>query len=165
MKRLIAVMAALLTILAVPTTATAKTVRTPFTGFDTVAGAPLDDGRTWTTEDGVQHVRGMVVPYASSSNTEYYEGATTLVINWNLDTATMEGSMWGTIHLALSTMDGGFDGTWTAKFAGPTDPWTGQGVARGYGEAEGLLQRYELVSTGPGSDQVSGVLINPGTRH
>lgn len=165
MKRLIAVVAALLMTLAAPTTATAKTARTPFTGSDTIAGAPIDNGRTWTTGNGVEHLRGMVVPYASSSDSEYYEGTTTLVINWNLDTATTEGPMWGTIHLALSTMNGGFVGTWTAKFAGPDAPWTGQGQAKGYGDAEGLIQRYEIVSTGPWSDQVSGVIINPGTRH
>jgi hypothetical protein len=165
MKRLIAVVAAVLMILAVPTTASATTVRTPFTGSDTIAGAPIDNGRTWTTGKGVEHLRGMVVPYASSSDSDYYEGTSTLVINWNLDTATMEGPMWGTMHLALSTMNGGFVGTWTAKFAGPNAPWAGQGVAKGYGDAEGLTQRYEIVSTGPWSDQVSGVIINPGARH
>jgi hypothetical protein len=166
MKKLIAVLAALLMALAVPAPAMAKTVTTPFTGIDAVAGAPIDEGRTWMTGDGVQHVRGMVVPYnATSDNSEYYRGTTTLVINWNLDTATMRGTMWGTSHLALTEKDGGFVGTWTAKFAGPDAPWTGRGVAKGYGDAGGLFQRYQIVSTGQWTDQVTGTIINPGARH
>ena len=165
MKKFIAVLAALLMALVVPAPAMARTVRTPFTGVDTVAGAPIDEGRTWFTGDGIQHVRGMVVLYDSTSTSEYYQGSTTLVINWNLDTATMQGTMWGTAHLALTTMDGGFTGTWTAKFAGPDAPWTGRGVGKGYGDAHGLFQKYQIVSTGPGSDQVTGIIINPGARH
>ena len=165
MKKFIAVLAALLMALVVPAPAMARTVRTPFTGVDNVAGAPIEDGRTWFTGDGVQHVRGMVVPYYSTSTSEYYQGRTTLVINWNLDTATMQGTMWGTVHLALTTMGGGFAGSWTAKFAGPDAPWTGRGMAKGYGDAQGLFQRYQIASTGPWSDQVTGMIINPGARH
>jgi hypothetical protein len=165
MKKLIAVLAALLMALVVPAPAMARTVRTPFTGVDTVAGAPIDEGRTWVTADGVQHVRGMVVPYDSTSTSEYYQGRTTLVINWNLDPGTMQGTMWGTVHLALTTMDGGFVGIWTAKFAGPDAPWTGRAVAKGYGDSRGMFQRYQIVSTGPWSDQVTGTLINPAARH
>ena len=165
MKKLLAILAALMLALAVPAPAMAKTVRTPFTGTDTVAGAPIDEGRTWMTGDGLQHVRGMVVPYDSTSDNAYYQGTSTLVINWNLDTATMQGTMWGTVHLELTSFDGGFVGTWTAKFAGPDAPWTGRGVAKGYGAAAGLFQRYQIVSTGPWTDQVAGEIIDTGARH
>ena len=47
---------------------------------------------------------------------------------------------------------------WNRHFDNMTDGFV-------YGAAAGLFQRYQIVSTGPWSDQVTGTIINPGTQH
>ncbi len=90
---------------------------------------------------------------------EVYTGTEYVTAHWNLDPGTMMGSMWGTAHMELDELDGGYTGSWVAKWRG-TGCWTGHGAGHGYGSVEGFTVRYEIDCTG----RVSGSILVSGGR-
>lgn len=164
MHRLIAFPVVLLAALAMSSPTTAKVDRMEFSGADYVTGPPVDDGRQWVSDDGQLHIRGLTVEYKAVSDSPYYNGTTTIVVNVNQDLATGLGTMWGTSHVVLDEFDGGFTGNWTAQFTGDDDPtWTGIGRSHGYGEVDGFQQRYTLTQAEFG-DTLDGFTFSPGNK-
>lgn len=160
MRRAATIAAALVVLLAMAVPAVAKTDRIAFSGEDRVVEQGVSLARYWVSDDGVEHMRGLVSTYASTSDSEFYEGDLTIVVNWNVDLATGKGTLWGTSHLEVDG-DGGFDGTWTAKFTGTETVWTGHGRSKGYGTLDGYQQRYDL-AWAPFGDVVEGFTFMPG---
>lgn len=135
-----------------------------FSGADYVTGPPVDEGNQWVSDGDQLHVRGLTIEYDSVSDSEYYRGTTTVVVNMNQDLTTGLGTMWGTVDLVLDEFDGGFFGTWNAKFTGEVAPsWTGIGRSHGYGEVAGFQQRYTLIQA-PFGDIVEGFTFSPGNK-
>ena len=158
MRRLLALITTLLLALVVVVPAQAKTERIPFEAQEAVIAVP-DPGRTWVS-DGIEHTRGLVLLYEATSDSPYYTGQTLVTVNMNVDTATGLGTMWGTSDLMLSTYDGGFAGTWVATFNDDGDGWTADGRTHGYGDVDGLQQRFTVDHTG----YVTGFVMIPGGK-
>ncbi len=160
MRKATVMLVALVVLLVMAVPASAKTDRVPLSGEDHFKVAP-HGGSTWMS-DGVLHVRGSMSAYDTESDSELYQGVTSIVVNYNLDLATMQGRMWGTSHLEVTGYDGGFDGTWVGWF---TDTgWAGRGLAHGFGELTGYQARYDLHAA-PFGDFVDGFIFMPGNKH
>jgi hypothetical protein len=161
MRRAATISAALVVLLAMAVPAVAKTDRIAFSGEDTLVeqGVPA---RYWESDDGILHARGSVSTYTSTSDSDFYGGDLTIVVNYNLDPATGKGTLWGTSHLEVDG-DGGFDGTWTGKFTGTETVWVGHGRSKGYGSLDGYQQRYDLAWAWFG-DVVEGFTFMPGNK-
>lgn len=158
MRRLLALITTLLLALVVAVPAQAKTERIPFEAHEAVIAVP-DEGRTWVS-NGIEHTRGLVLLYEATSDSPYYTGQTLVTVNMNVDTATGQGTMWGTSDLMLSAYDGGFAGTWVATFNDDGDGWTADGRTHGYGDVKGLQQRFTVDNTG----FVTGFVMIPGGK-
>jgi hypothetical protein len=129
----------------------------------------LDPGRDWYSGDApVWHVRGWTGVYATvEGSDELISGTGTVVASWNVNLAAWAGNLWGTVDYVSDRFDdSGWEGTWTATWTGP-GTWSGPGVARGYGEFEGMVWKFE-VSNLPGAeppvDMTSGYVFTPGTH-
>jgi hypothetical protein len=144
--------------LATAPSAVGVTERIATSGTDTFV-ALVDPGREWVTEDGVYHVRGWIAEYVTS-DALYGEGSLLIVASWNLDLTTGNGPLWGTMHYEFPTADGGFEGTWNAKFS--TFVWSGKSQGTGFGSLEGWQLRQDIQSTGPGGDVYTGFVFDPG---
>ena len=160
MRKTTAIFAALAVLLVMAVPASAKTDRMPFSGEDHLTVAP-HGGRMWVS-DGIVHVRGSMSEYDATSDSEFYVGNSSIVVNYNLDLATMRGRMWGTSTVDVAGYDGGFTGTWVGWFT-PTG-WEGRGLSHGYGELAGYQQRYDL-AWAPFGDAIEGFTFMPGNRH
>lgn len=161
MRRTATIAAALVVLFTMAVPAVAKTDRIAFSGEDLLVGQVLP-GRQWVSDDGILHVRGSMSTYTSTSDSVFYGGDLTIVVNYNLDLATMTGTMWGTSHLEVDD-DGGFDGTWTGKFTGTETVWVGHGRSKGYGTLNGYQQRYDVAWASFG-DVVEGFTFMPGNQ-
>lgn len=161
MRRTATIAAALVVLFTMAVPAVAKTDRIAFSGEDLLVGQVLP-GRQWVSDDGILHVRGSMSTYTSTSDSVFYGGDLTIVVNYNLDLATMTGTMWGTSHLEVDD-DGGFDGTWTGKFTGTETVWVGHGRSKGYGTFNGYQQRYDVAWASFG-DVVEGFTFMPGNQ-
>lgn len=161
MRRTATIAAALVVLFTMAVPAVAKTDRIAFSGEDLFVGQVLP-GRQWVSDDGILHVRGSMSTYTSTSDSVFYGGDLTIVVNYNLDLATMTGTMWGTSHLEVDD-DGGFDGTWTGKFTGTETVWVGHGRSKGYGTLNGYQQRYDVAWASFG-DVVEGFTFMPGNQ-
>lgn len=142
----------------------AKTDRIAFTADD-YAGPSAPADRDWYTPEGSMrnHARGLTTVYDTVSSEPLYDGTSTVVINWNVDWATMTGPMWGTFHLELDAYDGGYTGTWVGKFTGDQRVWVGHGVAHGYGDVDGYKVQFDL-AWAPFGDTASGYILTPGNK-
>ncbi len=159
MKRAwIVVLVATLTSLVMVPSAGAVTERIPTSGVDVIVQL-VDPGREWVTEDGVDHVRGWTGEYRTT-DALYGVGSLLIVANWNLNLATGNGPLWGTMLYEFPSANGGFEGTWTAKFSAFV--WSGKSQGTGFGDLQGWQLRQDLQSTGPGVDVYTGFVANPG---
>lgn len=146
--------AMLVVALAVPAVA-GPPAKTPVLGEDTLVQV-LDPGRTWMS-DGIQHVRGWTAEYETAGEpSDYIDGTSIIVANWNLDVTSGEGTMWGTIDLTLSDVDGGWRQTWVAKF--DDFVWSGKAVGHGFGALRGMELRLDVQATGEGTDVFEGFI-------
>lgn len=164
MRNTVSVIVALVAAFALVSPVGASTDGISFTAEDhEVGGSPPD--RDWYTpeESTRNHVRGLTTIYETHSDEPLYDGTSTVVINWNVDWATMEGPMWGTFHLELDDHDGGYTGTWVAEFTGDQRVWVGHGVGHGYGDVDGYKVKFDL-AWAPFGDTVSGYIQIPGNK-
>ena len=150
-RRLVTLALGAMLVLALALPAAAAQTKTRISGVDDNMTV-LDPGRTWMS-DGIQHVRGWTAEYDTTGG-EYVDGTSIIVANWNLNTASGDGTMWGTTDLALTQFDGGWHQTWVAKF--DDFVWSGKAVGRGFGALEGMQIRLDVWSTGPGTDAFQG---------
>lgn len=136
----------------------AVTERLHTSGVDEIVQL-IDPGVEWVTEGGVDHVRGWTGRY-QTTDALYGVGSLLIVANWNLDLTTGSGSLWGTMYYEFPSANGGFQGTWNAKFTAFV--WSGQSQGTGFDGLEGWQLRQDLQSTGPGMDVYTGFVFNPG---
>ena len=80
------------------------------------------------------------------------------VANIEISGAFAGSSVSGSYDLAYNT--GGFAGTWVATFNDDGDGWTADGRTHGYGDVEGLQQRFTVDNTG----FVTGFVMIPGGK-
>ncbi len=159
MRKTTSIVGILFVLLALAMPAAAKTDRIPFSGQDTFV-EQTDPGRVWFSDHGrIMHVRGSVSTYTSTSDSIYFGGDAVIVVNYNLDTSTGNGQLWGTSHSTIG--DGGFDGTWVGKFTAFV--WEGKGQTKGYGDMAGYQQRFTLQAASYG-DTAAGYTFLPGNN-
>lgn len=161
-RRLVTLALGAMLVLALALPAAAAQTKMPISGRD-VSNGVLDEGTMWFS-DRIQHVRGWTAEYVTcgelkEGNTcgdpsEYVDGTSIIVANWNLDTASGDGTMWGTTDLALTAFDGGWHETWVAKFDGGM--WSGWGVGRGFGDLQGMKIRFDVRLLPDGTDVFEG---------
>ena len=124
----------LLSLMIVPTAASAKTAVKHCSGTETIIET-LDHG-AWAFPDGNIHVRGMVSQYAEEIDCPGMSGTNTVVMNANWD-ANYTGPMWGTNQ--LETHNGVWKRSWSGKL-NPDGTLSYKGVSRGIsGSATGLI--------------------------
>jgi hypothetical protein len=162
MKRILATLALaglLSALVAMPVTATTTPIA--FTCEEHLV-APTDPGAAWVGDDLVLHVRGAQYRYAHVGN-PLCAGIADVVVNLDLDLVTSEGVLWGTNHIAITAVDGGYDTTWHARFitTNPLDPaatdiWVGRFVGHGYGELAGWQTR------GVGLEKTHALVLDTG---
>jgi hypothetical protein len=154
-RRVITLAVGALLVLALAVPAVATQTKIPVSGTDTISQM-VDEGRTWMA-DGIQHVRGWTGEYATVGEPgAYLDGTSIVVANWNLDTASGDGTMWGTIELTLTGGGGGWHESWVAKFDGGV--WSGWAVGRGFGTLDGMKMDLDVWSTGEGTDSFLGFI-------
>jgi hypothetical protein len=154
-----------LLVLASPAGAT--TSRVDFTGTQQTVGIE-DPGDEWFSGP-IHHVRdrqllGVSMPDPS---TGLPTGTTLGTLNFNIDTTTFHGRVWG--EATLDYGDGGFETTFSGDISTADVPGGVLGelkvVGRGYGSFEGMQLRAtvnEVVLTG--SATFEGTLFAPGDR-
>lgn len=93
----------------------------------------VKEGKTWISEEGVLHIRGEVSTREPTyTNSPRFEGTVnTVTANVNLDLATGEGTMAGTVFV---TKDG--QRVWEGTFSGTLASW--RTVLHGVGPNAGL---------------------------
>ena len=163
MRRTTAILVALVVLLTMAVPASAKTTRMPFSGEDHLTVDP-HGGRMWVSDDGVVHVRGSMSEYDAHYGGQFYTGDASIVVDHNLDLATMTGRLRGTSNIDVDGHDGGFVGTWVGWFTATR--WEGRGLSHGYGELTGYQQRYSLESAnlddvGFNGDYIEGFTFMP----
>lgn len=157
MKKLLSVVIAAGLLAAFATPVSAAPDRVPIWGTESIVEV-LDLGRAWTS-NGIEHTRGWTAVYRTIGDV-YSTGMTTIVANWNIDSSTGDGTMWGSNRMRLDAYDGGWDQAWTAKWTGGS--WAGQSVAHGFGEMTGWQARMDVWVTGFGTDAFAGFAFAPG---
>ncbi len=113
----------------------------------------VTDGGTAWVEDGSLHVRGWTGVYDVVGE-DQCAGVGTAVANFNLDLATWSGGLWGTQMVALDAFNGGYAGTFTARWTADDplapdaeDIWVGRYTYGGFGDLEGWQARGNIVET------------------
>ena len=149
--------AAMTSLLMVPS-AVAVTERLATSGEDVLVQL-VDPGVEWVSEDGIDHVRGWTAMY-QTTDALYDVGSLLIVGNWNLDLATGNGPLWGTMYYEFPSANGGFQGTWNAKFSAFV--WSGKSQGTGFGDLAGWQLRQDIQATSPTSDVYAGFVFNPG---
>jgi hypothetical protein len=157
MRRAILFVAVVLFVLAL-STASATTTQIEQHGHETCGS--YSGAREWVTEDGVLQVRGGILDCVATGD-PYLAGTEVILLNFNLDLATGEGTLWGTWESELSGFEGGFEGTWNGHWGATTNTngWSGKAVGHGYGDLEGWQARLALRTT---TDSVDGFVFSPG---
>lgn len=144
--------------LVLPASAQADRIYFEAKGDGPIAGSGPE--RFWETPNH-EHARDWHGVYSTAMTEgpmpEIYTGMEYVTASWNLNPTTLNGSMWGTAHLVLTHLDGGYKGTWVAKWRGE-GCWTAKGVGNGYGAVAGYTVKYDLLCDG----SVSGYIVMPG---
>ena len=100
-----------------PQSATAKAIRTKFTGTETM-GDVIDPGTWLILPNGGRHLRGYVAEAAENSTDPRLTGTATVVMNANLD-PSLTGPFWGTFVLNVEPFQGCTEGgSWQGAYAG-----------------------------------------------
>src|SRR5437773_1568727 len=102
MKALAACLAAAVLAVALSATAGAASTATHFNGVEILISIP-DRGTTWTSDEHVGHLRGLIVRYVFATNVEWLHGVRTITGNYNLSSPGT-GSLWGTFDLDVDNV-------------------------------------------------------------
>lgn len=146
--------------LALAPVATATTARVPVTADEVMTG--LLSAGTTSTHGNVQNVRGMA-GVATATGSDLLQGTDTIVINYNLNTATGNGALWGTNVIEPTAYPGGsFRCSWIGIF--DDFVWTGRAVCHGAGSLDGWQLRLAILAEPGGmADTLDGVAFLPGS--
>lgn len=168
MRRLsVALVAAILALALAGPAVQARTTFIPFSCAEHFADNP-EPGRVWVDDDFVLHVRGSQWIYEHEGD-RYCAGEAHVVVNLNVDLATGEGNLWGTIHVDLDGIDGGWHRTFSAHFTNPhplmpeaTDIWAGRFTGHGFGELDGWQIRGQGIERTHVLVESTGFVFQPG---
>ncbi len=117
-------------------------------------------GRQWWTGSTL-HERGWLGIYTATGS-PICAGTTTVVVDYQLDTATGTGSLTFRYDEQLASGTGGIAGLGVAKFDFVDVVWKGSTVGHGYGELDGLQTRGSIVEQFGGDVVETGVAFYPG---
>ncbi len=161
MRRFIALVAAgaVLTLALAPA-ATAKTTRVPVDGNEVLA--EVTSAGSMAMDGSIVSLRGAVWVF-SAAGSDLIAGTDTVVINYDIDTATGMGSLWGKNRIEPTAHPGGrFDCSWTGTFV--LTHWTGNGVCHGAGSLDRWQLRLTIVAEPGGeADTLGGFAFLPGS--
>jgi hypothetical protein len=117
-------------------------------------------GLQWWTGDTL-HERGWQGIYTATGS-PICAGTTTVVVDYQLDTATMSGEMTFRYDEQLASDDGGIMGLGVTKFDFVDVVWKGSTVGHGYGSLAGLQTRGSIAELFDGSVVETGIAFHPG---
>lgn len=125
--------------------AAAGAERYAFTAYNIACS--FEEGETWTSDDGILHIRGRVLQSVVASESPYHAGIGEIVGNANIDPVTMLGTYHGTLKIFPAAIDGFWAGSWVVQIT----PAGQNGHARlqGYGALEGWQIKAELMYLPP----------------
>jgi hypothetical protein len=161
MRRLMTTIAALAALtLALAPGAAANTQRLPVTADEALVqvvanGSMAQRGQTMSARDGVWALR--------VTGSDLLAGTDTIVINYQLNTVTGSGALWGTNVIEPSAYpDGRFECSWIGIF--DDFVWTGRAVCHGAGSLAGWQLRLTILAEPGGqADVLDGFAFVPGT--
>jgi len=122
-------------------------------------GVIIEPGEEWISEDNVLHVRGRVMVYVVESEEYRIAGTNRITQNYDLNLTTGNGPYTVTCYHEPSAVDGRWEGRLIGGFKNFV--FSGEGVAKGYGELHGYIQVVTLHDTPPPWSEVpeSGYII------
>ncbi len=144
-------------ILLTPTLVQAQAMKTPFTATQTQTGSGMPE-RFWVDDDGVAHGRRHPFTFELTGD---ISGTASSTISWNIDLATGDGDLHGSVVLDV-TWDGR-SGTFVGRFSGTFTSWfsSWESVAHGTGVFEGMKMFRTGTPAGPGVWTVDGMILSP----
>ncbi len=129
---------------AVPAYAEAQ--RLNFTGTTCIQSQTPPE-KTWISDDGVLHTRGVVLTNNDVGDGDYDTGINVLTGNMDLNLATGYGHAYGTFILSPAAYNGTFEGHWSSHIS--PDGLRGIAVGHGTGDLEGIQLFNNLSSDNP----------------
>jgi hypothetical protein len=137
----------------------AQMTRWPIDAYEFMTGI-VSPGST-STHGNVETARGMVGT-AAVTGSDLLEGTDTISINYNLNTATGSGALWGRNVIEPSAYpDGSFQCSWVGIF--DHFVWTGRAVCHGTGSLAGWQLRLAILAEPGGmADTLTGVAFTRG---
>jgi hypothetical protein len=162
MKRSAILLVGLIGVLVLGTvTVSAQATKTEFEAQESLVptGPP---GKVWVSDDGVVHIRDLTVVGPVWGD---IVGQLTVVANINQDTATGDGTAYGTAVLEVESVEWGdlsgtFEGRSQWKLAGGLIV-TGQFVGHGTGDFEGMHMQANFFNAEDGTTPLIGTIHNP----
>ena len=159
MRRFMTLLAAL-AVLALAPGAAATTTRVPVNADEALAqvvsgGSTSVHGNTVSVRDGVWVL--------TVTGSDLLAGTDTIVINYQLNTVTGSGALWGTNMIEPSAYpDGSFSCSWVGIFHDFT--WNGRAVCHGTGSLAGWQLRLAILAEPGGqADVLDGIAFVPGS--
>ena len=117
---------------------------------------------TGTSVGSLLSVRGMVLEQYGAWNSDYLTGPQVSTVNFDLDTVTGRGEMWGSDHHVVTKVPGG---GWDCRFHATIVDFvaTGKGVCQGTGTLHTWQWRADMhLVWGSPVTQLTGYYFEPG---
>jgi len=146
-KILILIILTLCITLSIAAPAAARATRINYESYECTIAPWGEPERMWVSEDGVMHMRGVLVVNLIESENPYLAGINRLIMNVDLDPATGEGHAYGTALLTPSAKNG----TWEGRFSTHIMPTgiRGKAVIHGTGELAGMKMFNKMSNSDP----------------
>jgi hypothetical protein len=129
--------------------AAAQATRVNYEGQECTTSSWGVPERSWISEDGIMHMRGIALSNQINSDSPYMTGINSLKMNVDLDPTTGEGHAYGTFTLSPTAIDGDWVGHWSTHVS-PAGI-SGRAVGQGTGALTGMKVVNHMLSSDPNS--------------
>ena len=146
-KILILIILTLCITLSIAAPAAARATRINYEAHECAVGPWGEPERMWVSEDGVLHMRGVLVVNLIDSESPYLAGTNTVNMNVDLNPATGYGHAYGRGLITPFAKNG----TWEGRFSTHVSPdgIQGKAVVHGTGELMGMKQYNNISNSDP----------------
>lgn len=134
-------------ILLTTTPAAARATRIDYEAYECTIPPWGEPDRSWISEDGVLHMRGVRVVNLIDSENPYMAGINQLTMNVDLNPATGEGHAYGTVLLTPYAKNGTWEGRFSTQVL--STGIRGKAVGHGTGELTGMKMFNQMSNLDP----------------
>lgn len=127
--------------------AAARATRINYEAYECTLGPWGEPERMWFSEDGVMHMRGVLLENLIQSDNPYLAGINRIIMNVELNPATGYGHAYGKVSITPFAKNG----TWEGRFSTHVSPdgIQGKAVVHGTGELMGMKQYNNMSNSDP----------------